>query len=156
MGLVNVLKEDMDMKFFCSVLALVFIGKACVLTASASDLTYTPINPSFGGNAFNSAHLLGLANAQNLPKSKADEAAKAARNNSSSDRFLRMLQSRLYSSLASQVSAAIFGDDAQPTGTIKFDDQEVSWINTGTEVQLVVTNLDTGEVTEIIVPTIEQ
>jgi len=33
--------------------------------AAAQDLVYTPISPTFGGNSFNSAHLLGIANAQN-------------------------------------------------------------------------------------------
>ena len=31
--------------------------------AAAGQLTYRPINPSFGGDPFNSAHLLGIANA---------------------------------------------------------------------------------------------
>lgn len=33
--------------------------------AQAQDIVYEPVNPSFGGNPFNSAHLLGIANAQN-------------------------------------------------------------------------------------------
>ena len=33
--------------------------------AAAGDLVYQPVDPSFGGNPFNSAHLLGIANAQN-------------------------------------------------------------------------------------------
>ncbi len=33
------------------------------MPARASDLIYQPINPSFGGNPFNSSHLLALANA---------------------------------------------------------------------------------------------
>ena len=33
--------------------------------ASAQDITYQPVDPTFGGNPFNSAHLLGVANAQN-------------------------------------------------------------------------------------------
>ena len=122
--------------------------------AAASDLLYTPVNPSFGGNPFNSAHLLGLANAQNEPKRKADEAAEKARQQSDSDRFVQMLQTRLYSSLAQQVSSAIFGDDAQPEGTIKFDDQEISWVNTGTEIRLLVLDAQTGQVTEIVIPTL--
>lgn len=125
-------------------------------SAAASDLTYTPINPSFGGNAFNSAHLLGLANAQNEPKSKADRAAADARKQGTADRFIQMLQTRLYSSLAQQVSNAIFGEDAQPNGTIKFDDQEISWVNTGTEVQLTVLDAQTGQITEIVIPTLLQ
>ena len=32
---------------------------------TAQDLVYEPVNPSFGGNPFNSAHLLAIANAQN-------------------------------------------------------------------------------------------
>ena len=73
-----------------------------------------------------------------------------------SDRFIQMLQTRLYSSLASQVSEAIFGENAQDQGRIKFDDQEVSWTNTGTEVRLLVTDLQTGQISEIIIPTITQ
>ena len=46
---------------------------------------------------------------------------------SNSERFLSMLQSRLYSSLASQVAEAIFGENAQPSGTITFDDQTISF-----------------------------
>ena len=33
--------------------------------ALAQDIVYQPVNPSFGGNPFNSNHLLGIANAQN-------------------------------------------------------------------------------------------
>ncbi|MGZ3259392.1 MAG: curli assembly protein CsgF, partial [Croceibacterium sp.] len=36
--------------------------------ALAQDITYQPVDPSFGGNPFNSAHLLGIANAQNKYK----------------------------------------------------------------------------------------
>jgi curli production assembly/transport component CsgF len=32
---------------------------------TAQQFSYTPINPSFGGNPLNSSHLLGTANAQN-------------------------------------------------------------------------------------------
>jgi curli production assembly/transport component CsgF len=37
-------------------------------TAAAGQLTYRPINPSFGGDPFNSAHLLGIANANDRYK----------------------------------------------------------------------------------------
>jgi curli production assembly/transport component CsgF len=65
-----------------------------------------------------------------------------------------MLQSRLYSSLASQVSEAIFGDNAQPNGTLVFDDQQITFINTGTEIHLTVTDFTTGQVTNIVIPTL--
>ena len=31
--------------------------------ALGQDMVYQPVNPSFGGNRFNSGHLLGIANA---------------------------------------------------------------------------------------------
>ena len=58
--------------------------------AVAQDITYQPIDPSFGGNPFNSAHLLGIANAQNTYKDP-----KAASSSSQADIFARQLQSRL-------------------------------------------------------------
>lgn len=120
--------------------------------AGASDLTYTPINPSFGGNPFNSSHLLGLATAQNeFKESKAAAARPAA---SPSERFVQILQSRLYSGLAQQISEAIFGDDAQPNGTFVFDDQQIDFVNDGDQITLTITNTSTGDITEISVPTL--
>jgi curli production assembly/transport component CsgF len=130
----------------------------------AGELVYTPINPSFGGNPFNSAHLMGLATAQNeFVRKKQEEAeAKAAAERaqqqsavSSTDRFLQLLQSRLYSSLAQQVSDAIFGPNAQQQGTLQFDDQEISFVNTGTTIELSIVNFTTGETTQIVVPTLQ-
>jgi curli production assembly/transport component CsgF len=141
-------------------------GLVCALggPAAAGDLTYTPLNPSFGGNTFNAANLMAMATAQNVYKRKADEEAKrqaeierAARatGTSASDRFVQQLQSRLYASLADQVAGSIFGENAQQQGTLRFDDQEISFINNGTEIQLTIVNFTTGETTEIVVPTLQ-
>ena len=46
-------------------LAISALALAGLSPAAAQDITYQPIDPSFGGNPFNSAHLLGIANAQN-------------------------------------------------------------------------------------------
>ena len=119
-------------------------------TVCAGDMVYTPINPSFGGSPLNSSHLLGLANAQNEHK----ETPKSPTGISNSDRFIQLLQASLYSSLAQQVSQAIFGENAQKQGRIKFQDQEVSFVNTGSEIRLAVTDFTTGNVTEIVVPTL--
>lgn len=113
--------------------------------ARADELVYTPINPSFGGNPFNSGHLLGVANAQNdysAPRTKETQA----------EQFVRLLQSRLLSAVASQVSDAIFGDDAQPSGQIVYDNQHVQWETLGDSIRLLITDTTTGAVTEIIIP----
>ncbi len=116
--------------------------------AASADIIYKPVNPSFGGDPFNTNHLQGLAGIQNMfkPESKSSTAL------SDSERFLNMLQSRLYSGLASQVADAIFGDNAQPSGVITFDDQTIAFNNDGTQIELVITDLNTGQVTTIVVP----
>ena len=117
-------------------------------SAASADIVYKPTNPSFGGDPFNTNHLQGLAGVQNLfkPESKSSTAL------SDSERFLNMLESRLYSGLASQVADAIFGDNAQQNGVITFDDQTIAFNNDGTQIELIITDLNTGQVTTIVVP----
>lgn len=116
--------------------------------ALAQDITYQPVDPSFGGNPFNSAHLLGIANAQNKYKDPS-----AANTSSEADIFARQLQSRLLSALSSQITDAIFGDNPQQHGTITFGGQTIVFDRGLEDVTLTITNNDSGEVTTIVVPT---
>lgn len=117
--------------------------------AYAGDLVYQPIDPTFGGNPFNSSHLLGIANAQNKFKDP-----DAANSQSEGDIFARQLQSRLLSALSSQITDAIFGENAKEHGVVTFDGQTIEWQRDLDQVTLTITNNDTGEVTTIEVPTI--
>lgn len=131
-----------------------------VLTTVAlgDDFVYSPVNPSFGGNPLNSAHLLGLANAQRT--ATASDAKKESGGgggtpgespgNSDIDLFIRQLQGRLLSALASQVTDAIFGEDPQDSGTIQFGDTTVTFERTLEYIRLVIT--DPTGTTEIKVP----
>ena len=112
-------------------------------------MVYTPVNPSFGGNPFNSAHLLGIANAQNKFKDP-----NSLSSGSQADIFARQLQSRLLSALSSQIVDAIFGENAQDHGTINFGGQTIEWVRDLESVTLTITNDDSGEVTTIEIPTI--
>lgn len=125
-------------------LASVFFA---ITPAYASDIVYTPINPSFGGSPFNSAHLLGIASAQNKYKDPASDSK-----NNPADQFVRTLQSRLLSSLSTQITNLIFGENAKDSGLIKFGDQEISFVRGLDSVTLTITNLSDGSVTEIVVP----
>lgn len=116
--------------------------------ASAQELVYEPINPSFGGDSFNSSHLLGIANAQNDYKDPDQQSSQ----NSQSEQFIRQLQSRLLSSLAGEVNEAIFGDNPQDQGTITFGDQVIEFFRGLDAVNLTITDLSTGTVTEIEIP----
>ena len=44
---------------------LALAGLASASPALSQDLVHEPISPTFGGNPFNSNHILGIANAQN-------------------------------------------------------------------------------------------
>ncbi|HZF44639.1 MAG TPA: curli assembly protein CsgF [Sphingomonadaceae bacterium] len=131
-----------------ALLTLVVTASLYAVPAQAQDLTYEPINPSFGGNPFNSSHLLGIANAQNDYRDP-----RSASNSSQADVFARQLQSRLLSALSSQIVSAIFGDNPQESGTIRFGGQTIVFVRGLDAVTLTITNDETGEVTEIVIPT---
>jgi curli production assembly/transport component CsgF len=124
------------------------LASMAALPVGAQDITYQPIDPSFGGNPFNSAHLLGIANAQNDTKDP-----KAQSTSSQADIFSRQLQSRLLSALSSQIVDAIFGENPQERGTISFGGQTIDFVRNLTEVTLNITDNGTGEVTTIVIPT---
>jgi curli production assembly/transport component CsgF len=130
------------------ILASCVLGTVATAPVMAQDIVYQPIDPSFGGNPFNSAHLLGIANAQNDYKDPA-----ARQSNSQADVFARQLQSRLLSALSSQIVDAIFGENPQESGTISFGGQTINFVRSLTEVTLNITDDTTGEVTTIVIPT---
>ena len=117
-------------------------------TAFAQEFVYTPNNPSFGGNPFNSPHLLGVANAQNgfeAPEDPEDVETQ-------SEIFLRQLESRLFAGLASQVTDAIFGENPQDSGQIVFGDQEISFVRGLDSITLTIFDAVTGTTTQIVLP----
>lgn len=131
----------------------ILLSLICVSVSApvaASDMVYTPNNPSFGGNPFNSAHLLGIANSINKYKDP-----NAVNSQDPAQQFLRTLQSRLLSSLATQITDLIFGPNAQESGTIRFGDQMIEFVRSLDSVTLIITNLADGTTTEIVVPLLQ-
>jgi curli production assembly/transport component CsgF len=114
---------------------------------AAQDLVYRPISPTFGGNPFNSNHVLGVANANNDYRDP-----RSTSSNSQADIFARQLQSRLLSALSSQIVNAMFGDNPQERGTITFGGQTIEFFRSLEDVTLIIRNDDTGEETRIVVP----
>ena len=114
---------------------------------AAQDLVHEPISPSFGGNPFNSQHILGVANANNDFRDP-----RATTSNSQADIFARQLESRLLSALSSQIVDAIFGENPQESGVISFGGQTIEFFRSLEEVTLIIRNDDSGEETRIVVP----
>ncbi|WP_206741294.1 curli assembly protein CsgF [Hyphomonas adhaerens] len=132
-----------------SLLALMLVGGVVSAPAvSAQELVYTPVNPSFGGNPFNSSHLLGVANAQD----DTEPPSSVSSSDPQADLFIRQLQSRLLSGLASEVANAIFGDDPQDYGRVVFGDQTVEFERGLDSITLTIFDATTGSTTEIVVP----
>ena len=130
---------------------LILTGCAVAGGVQASELVYTPINPTFGGNPLNASQLQYTATAQ---KPNAPAATTATTQQSTSQQFLQMLQSQLYASLANAVSTAITGTNAQAAGTIKLDNMQVSWDTIGGQKQITMTDFSTGQVTQITLPSV--
>jgi curli production assembly/transport component CsgF len=137
--------------------AIMLAAGAHVSPASAGDLVFTPVNPSFGGNPLNSSHLLGLANAQRTATARERSTSGGGAGDpgtppgsTDADLFVRQLQGRLLSALASQVTEAIFGAQPQESGNVRFGDTTVSFERTLDSIRLVIQ--DSTGTTEIVVP----
>ncbi len=139
---------------FKIILPVAFWLVAGCASASAESLTFKFVNPSFGGNPFNSGHLLAIAGAQKPKEKSGSGLGSSSLDRDPFDLFLQQLQSRLLSGLARQVTEAIFGDNPQDSGTITFDTQEITFDRTGESINLTITNLLDGTITTISVPTL--
>ncbi len=123
--------------------------------ASAQELVYTPVSPTFGGNAFNSSHVLAIAEIHRPdPPSASSSDGIAGAGSTQTDFFIRQLESRILSRLSSDITEAIFGEGADPSGTFSFNDTTLNF-ETLLDGTILVSIVDstTGEVTTIEVPT---
>jgi curli production assembly/transport component CsgF len=114
-------------------------------SVTATELVYTPVNPSFGGSPLNGAWLLGNAQAQNDTKDPDAIDRSSLTGTSALDRFTSQLESRLLSDLLGDVRDG-------KTGSITTDDFIVNIINDDIGNLVVsITDRLTGEVSEIII-----
>jgi len=129
--------------------AVASFGLAMALgPAEGSELRYTPVNPNFGGNPFNGQYLLNSATLQNQ---YLDDDSGRRRRDPLAD-FTNTLQRRLLSSLASDITDAIFGEDAEDSGNITVGDTTIDWDRVGDQVVLLISDAATGNETQIELP----
>ena len=147
----------------------VVLGGVLVLGQSvySSELVYRFNSPSFNG-INQSAHYLTIdeqerTRADELAseiQEKLDEAEREA-DNTVLSKFIRNLESRIYSPLAKDLSESLFNYDGIPTsenpitGEINLEGNILRWVNDGTTITLTIEEWFDGvmiSTTEIVIP----
>lgn len=110
--------------------------------AGATELVYTPINPSFGGNPLNGTWLLNNAQSQNDHEDPSIKSRTGIAGTSALERFTNQLESRLLSQLMDNISSG-------NTGSMSTDSFIINVIDDSGSLTIQVTDRATGEVSEI-------
>ena len=118
------------------------VGLASVAAAQATELVYTPVNPSFGGNPLNGTWLLNNAQAQNDYDDPDLKSRSSVAGTSALERFTSQLQSRLLGQLLDNISTG-------NTGSLSTDAFIVNVIDDSGALSIEVTDRVTGEISEI-------
>ena len=148
-------------KGFC-IFCLFFSASVC-----SSELVYRFNSPAFNG-INQSAHYLTVDEQERTRGDKLaediqerlDEAEREA-DNTVLSKFIRNLESRIYSTLAKDLSESLFNYDGIPTsenpitGEINLEGNILRWVNDGTTITLTVEEWFDGvliSTTEIVIP----
>jgi curli production assembly/transport component CsgF len=126
---------------------------APIAAAGASELSFQFVNPTFGGNPLNSAHLYGGADRQNQYDDEGSDGSSSG-GSGTGDLFARQLESQLYAALAGEITEALFGPNPQQSGTIVFGTQTVTFTRGLTSIAIDIYDSSTGSTTHIEVPII--
>ena len=123
----------------------------------ATELLFQFKNPSFSGIG-TSAHYLTVDEQESSRKQKIAEDIESALNeaareldNTTLAKFVRNLESRIFSRLSQDLAESLFNDEGGSGGSVDLEGNTINFINTGTEIVLTILDID-GTVTEIRIP----
>ena len=133
------------------------------VSASARDLVYQPVSPSFGGSPLNGPYVLGLAQANNYrylenPQAKKDKRENAARQdaalggNDPAQQFTRQITASLLSQIAATVGQQILGENARDSGTFSVGGTVVQFNRVGGQINIDINETGTGGRTNVQIP----
>lgn len=108
--------------------------------ASASELVYYPINPTFGGSPLNGAVLMNRAQAQNKHKEPEEAAARMFNERTPLEDFNDMMERSVLNRLASLATQRFTGEDGrlQP-GTVQTGNFVIDIVDLGGGILRVTT-----------------
>jgi len=123
----------------------------------ATELLFQFKNPSFSGIG-TSAHYLTVDEQESSRKQKIAEDIESALNeaareldNTTLAKFVRNLESRIFSRLSQDLAESLFNDKGGSGGSVDLEGNTINFINTGTEIVLTILDID-GTITEIRIP----
>ena len=147
-------------------LRLLVLGSIIMTMAipgTSSELTHSFSNPSFSGNGY-STHVLSLEQLRYSREKQiaddqrsADAAAERDENNTTINKFIKNVESRIYANLSKQLVDNMFGESCTGTcptsGTADVEGSTIYWVkDTSTEIiTLTITSPD-GTTTTMSVP----
>jgi curli production assembly/transport component CsgF len=132
----------MKTKTFLQCTSMLLLGLGSGSVVQATELVYTPINPSFGGNPLNGTWLLNNAQAQNDYDDPDLKSRTAVAGTSALERFTSQLQSRLLGQVLDNISSG-------NSGSLSTDAFIVNVVDDSGALTIEVTDRSTGEVSEI-------
>ena len=150
-------KEDNKQSEAMVIFGLVFILSIVALNVNASPIVHEFKNPSFSGIGA-SAHYLTIDEQETKRRdelaekiqSELDEIQREI-DNSTLNKFLSNLQSRIFSNLSRDISDMLFSAEGGTGGTIELEGNSISFSNDGYNITLTVID-ENGTITEIVIP----
>tara|TARA_R110000823_G_scaffold292279_1_gene411067 strand:- start:16 stop:516 length:501 start_codon:yes stop_codon:yes gene_type:complete len=150
-------KEDNKQSEAIVIFGLVFILSIVTLSVDASPIIHEFKNPSFSGIAA-SAHYLTIDEQETKRRDELAEKIQSELDeiqrdidNSTLNKFLSNLQSRIFSNLSRDISDMLFSADGGTGGTIELEGNSISFSNDGEYITLTVID-ENGTITEIVIP----
>ena len=160
-------KEKQNVLYFILAVGIFLLGGIVAQALNADELVHKFGNPSFSG-INQSAHYLTIDEQERTRKEKirqdvqdALEEAQREADNTVMAKFLRNLQSRIYSTLAKDISESLFNYGNVPTidnpiaGEINLEGNILRWVNNGVTITLTIEEWFDGvliSTTEIVIP----
>ena len=137
---------------------LIVISLFIASSALADDLVFQFKNPGFSGVG-QSAHYLTIDEQERSRKITIQDEVEARLNelerdaeNTTLAKFIRNLESRIFSQLSRDLAESLFNSEGGGTGgVIDLEGNQIAFVNTGTEIILTITDVD-GTITEIRIP----
>ena len=145
-------------KFDGAVLTIAILLMLCVVVeVNAAPKEHKFKSPSFSG-INQSSHYLTIENQETSRKDAIKQEIKDLKEqlerdaeNTTLAKFIRNVESRIYSTLSRQIVDGMFGENPSPTGEFNIEGTGISYVTDGDTVILTITD-ENGNVTTITIP----